>query len=300
ERSAPHGRRAWNAYAGRRRRGDPGPEGRAAPGRARLRAPDRGRARQDHRSHDVAGRRAVRQRCGCPRGGVGDPRGVGHRGAPSPRRFVWAPRRGRPVNITEVCLQRPVFAWMIMSGTILFGILAVMRIGVSQFPDVDNPTVSVGIAWPGASPEDVETGIINPIEDAISQVSGVITLSSSAKTGSARVTPTFDLSRNIDLALQDTQAKIAQVQRSLPLSSQAPVVSKSNPDDQPIMTVGISGPFARQLLADVARYQVQDMLETVPGVGQIQTMGYLDRNIRIWVDADKLVATGTTVTDVIS
>jgi hydrophobe/amphiphile efflux-1 (HAE1) family protein len=189
---------------------------------------------------------------------------------------------------------------MLMFGTILFGIIAVTRIGVSQFPDVDNPTVSVSIAWPGASPQDIETGIINPIEDAMSQVTGVLTLTSSAKTGSARVTATFDLSRNIDLALQDTQAKIAQTQRNLPVSAQAPVVSKSNPDDQPILTVGISGPYSRQLLADVARYQVSDMLETVPGVGQIQMMGYLDRNVRIWVDAEKLVATGVTVGDITS
>ena len=83
---------------------------------------------------------------------------------------------------------------------------------------------------------------------------------------------------------------------SCPTSAQAPVVSKSNPDDQPIITIGVSGPFSRQLLADVARYQVEDMLETVPGVGQVTMMGYLDRNIRIWVDAEKLVATGTTVT----
>jgi hydrophobe/amphiphile efflux-1 (HAE1) family protein len=204
------------------------------------------------------------------------------------------------VNLTDICLRRPVFAWMLMFGTILFGIIAVTRIGVSQFPDVDNPTVSVSIAWPGASPQDIETGIINPIEDAMSQVTGVLTLTSSAKTGSARVTATFDLSRNIDLALQDTQAKIAQTQRSLPVSAQAPVVSKSNPDDQPILTVGISGPYSRQLLADVARYQVSDMLETVPGVGQIQMMGYLDRNVRIWVDAEKLVATGVTVGDITS
>jgi hydrophobe/amphiphile efflux-1 (HAE1) family protein len=204
------------------------------------------------------------------------------------------------VNLTDVCLRRPVLAWMLMAGTILFGVIAAMRIGVSQYPDVDNPTVSVSVSWPGASPEDVETGIINPIEDAMSQVTGVITMSSSAKQGSARVTATFDLSRNIDLALQDTQAKIAQVQRSLPTSAQPPVVSKSNPDDQPIMTIGVSGPFSRQLLADVARYQVQDMLETIPGVGQIQTMGYVDRNIRVWVDADRLVAMGVTVTDVIS
>ena len=204
------------------------------------------------------------------------------------------------MNITEVCLRKPVLAWMMMFGTILMGILAVTRIGISQFPDVDNPIVSVSISWPGASPEDVETGIINPIEDAMSQVTGVITMTSSAKTGSARITATFDLSRNIDLALQDTQAKIAQAQRGLPTSAQVPVVSKSNPDDQPIITIGVSGPYSRQLLADVARYQVEDMLETVPGVGQVQMMGYLDRNIRIWVDAEKLVATATTVTDVIA
>jgi len=202
------------------------------------------------------------------------------------------------MSITDVCLKRPVFAWMIMCGTMLFGVIAVTRIGVSQYPDVDNPTISVSVAWPGASPEDVETGLLNPLEDAMSQVSGVQTMTAQAKQGSARVTATFDLSRNIDLALQDTQAKIAQSQRSLPPSAQPPIVSKSNPDDQPIMTIGISGPFSRQLLADIARYQVQDKLETVPGVGQLQMMGYLNRNIRIWVDTDKLVATGVVVTDI--
>ncbi len=187
-----------------------------------------------------------------------------------------------------------------MAGTILFGILSLRRIGVSQYPDVDNPTVSVSLSWPGASPEDVETGLVNPLEDAMSQVSGVLTLSSSASQGSARVTATFDLSRNIDLALQDTQAKVAQIQRQLPTSATAPVVSKSNPDDQPIITIGVSGPFSRQLLADVARYEIEDKLQTIPGVGQVSMMGYVDRNVRIWVDADKLVATGTTVSDITS
>jgi multidrug efflux pump len=202
------------------------------------------------------------------------------------------------LNLTDVCLKNQVFAWMLMMGTILFGIISVSRIGVSQFPDVDNPTITVTITWSGASPEDVETGIINPVEDAMSQVTGVLTLTSSAKTGSARVTATFDLSRNIDLALQDAQAKIAQAQKNLPTSADPAVVSKSNPDDQPIVTLGVSGPFSRQILADVARYQVEDMLETLPGVGQVQMMGYIDRNIRIWVDAEKLVATGVTVSDI--
>ncbi|MGH7269127.1 MAG: efflux RND transporter permease subunit, partial [Polyangiaceae bacterium] len=77
-------------------------------------------------------------------------------------------------------------------------------------------------------------------------------------------------------------------------------MSKSNPDDQAIITLGVSGPFSRQILADVARYQVEDMLETVPGVGQVQMFGYIDRNVRIWVDAEKLVAMGVTVSDITS
>jgi hydrophobe/amphiphile efflux-1 (HAE1) family protein len=204
------------------------------------------------------------------------------------------------VNLTELCLRRPVLAWMLMAGTVLFGILAVQRIGVSQYPDVDNPTVSVSVSWPGASAEDVETGVLNPIEDAMSQVTGVETLSATAREGSARLTATFDLSRDIDLALQDTQAKIAQVQRRLPAGVDAPTVSKSNPDDQPIVTIGISGAFSQQLLADVARYQLSGRLQTVPGVGQVSMQGYLDRNVRIWVDADKLVATGVTVSDILT
>jgi hydrophobe/amphiphile efflux-1 (HAE1) family protein len=202
------------------------------------------------------------------------------------------------VNITDLCLRRPVFAWMMMFGTILFGIIAITRIGVSQFPDVNNPTVTVSVSWPGASPEDVETGIVNPIEDVLAQVNGVLEITSQSKHNSARVTATFDIDRNIDLAVQDVQAKVAQIQRQLPSGVQPPTVSKSNPDDTPIITVGVSGPFARQLLADVARYQLQDALQTLEGVGQVQMMGYLDRAVRLWIDADKLVATNTTVSDI--
>ncbi len=202
------------------------------------------------------------------------------------------------MNLTDVCLRRPVFAWMLMAGTVLFGIVAATRIGISQFPDVDNPTITVSVTWTGAAPEDVETGVTTPLEEALAQVEGVQTITSSSSVGSSRITATFDLSRDIDLALQDTQAKIAQSQRSLPPDSDPPVVSKSNPDDQPILTVGVAGPFSKALLGDVARYQIEDRLQTIPGVGQVTTMGYADREIRIWLDADKLNSTGLTVTDV--
>jgi len=203
------------------------------------------------------------------------------------------------LNITDVSIKNPVFAWMLMACTVLFGIVALQRVGVSQYPDVDNPQITVSLSWQGASPSAVERQIIEPIEQAISQVEGVQSLSSQARSGNARITATFDMSRDVDLALQDIQARVAQAQRSLPKDVQAPTVSKSNPDDTAILTIGVSGPFSRQMLADVARYQVQERLQTVPGVGQITLNGVVDRNVRIWLDSNKLAEKGVVANDII-
>jgi len=204
------------------------------------------------------------------------------------------------VSITEVCIRRPVLAWMIMAAAVLFGAVAIGRIGISQYPDVDYPNISVSVSWPGASPAAVERELVEPLEQAISQVEGVKEIKSQARQGNARVTVEFDMSRNVDLALQDVQARVAQVQRQLPRDVPAPTVSKSNPDDTPIITIGVSGPFARQLLSDVARYQVQERLQTVPGVGQISVNGYVNRNVRVWLDASRMAEKGVAVTDVLS
>lgn len=164
------------------------------------------------------------------------------------------------MNLTDVSIRNPVFAWMLMASTLLFGLIAALRIGVSQYPDVDYPNITVSLSWPGASPGAVEREIIEPIEQALSQVEGVQQMSSQARKGNARITLSFDVSRNVDLALQDVQAKVARAQQALPTDVPAATVSKANPDDTPILTVGVSGPFARQVLADVARYQVQERL----------------------------------------
>src|ERR1700749_399536 len=113
------------------------------------------------------------------------------------------------MNVTDVCIRRPVLAWMLMAATILFGIVSATRIGVSQMPDVDSPNVTVSLSWPGAAPEEVEHGIIEPLEQALAQVEGVQQIQATARIGSARFTAVFSLGRNIDLALQDVQAKVA-------------------------------------------------------------------------------------------
>lgn len=202
------------------------------------------------------------------------------------------------MNITEACIRKPVFAWMLMAATIVFGAVAASRIGISQFPDVDFPTISVSVTWEGAAPEAVEHDVIEPLEEALMQVEGVRTVNSSSRQGGGNITVELDLARNVDLALQDVQTRVAQAARVLPRDVDPPVISKSNPEDQPIMWVGLSGPFAQTVLADFARYRVKEKLQTVPGVGEVTMGGYLERNIRIWLDADKLNEKGLTVTDV--
>jgi hydrophobe/amphiphile efflux-1 (HAE1) family protein len=204
------------------------------------------------------------------------------------------------VNITDVSVRNPVFAWMLMASTVLFGLLSLRRIGVSQYPDVDYPNITVSASWSGASPSAVERELVEPLEQAIAQVEGVRQITSSARQGSARITCVFDMSRNVDLALQDVQAKTAQAQRQLPKDVPAISVSKANPDDTAIVQVAVYGAFSRQVLADVARYQVQDKLQTVEGVGQITLSGYVDRNVRIWLDANRLMERGVVANDVLN
>ena len=202
------------------------------------------------------------------------------------------------MKITEACIKNPVFAWMLMAATVVFGGVAATRIGISQFPDVDFPTISVGAAWEGAAPEVIEHDVVEPIEEALMQVEGVRNITSTSRQGSGSVTVELDLSRNVDLALQDVQTRVAQVARRLPRDMEPPVVSKTNPEDQPIMWIGLSGPYAPQVLADFARYRVKEKLQTVPGVGEIQS-GAVDRNVRIWIDSDKLDERRVTASEVL-
>ena len=120
------------------------------------------------------------------------------------------------MKITDVCIRKPVFAWMIMMATVVFGGVAATRIGISQFPDVDFPTISVGVGWEGAAPEVIEQDVVEVIEEAVMQVEGVRNVTSTSRQGGGNVSIELDLSRNVDLALQDVQTKVAQAARRLP------------------------------------------------------------------------------------
>jgi multidrug efflux pump len=204
------------------------------------------------------------------------------------------------MNLTEACVRKPVLAWMLMAATVVFGVVAGGRIGISQFPDVDFPTINVSASWEGAAPEVIENEVVETLEEALIQIEGIRTITSSARQGSANITVEIELSRDVDLALQDVQAKVSQAARNLPRDMNPPVISKSNPEDQPIMMVRLGGPYPQRVLSDYVRYGLKEKLQTIPGIGEISLMGTLERNIRIWLDAAQLDEKGLTIRDVIS
>ncbi|MEK7799125.1 MAG: efflux RND transporter permease subunit, partial [Acidobacteriota bacterium] len=204
------------------------------------------------------------------------------------------------MTLSDISIRNHVFAWMLMAALIIFGGIGFARLGVSQNPDVDFPVINVQVTLEGASPEVMESDVIEPLEDAVTTIEGVKSISSTSKQGRASVTVEFDLKRNIDLALQDVQTRVAQAARILPREVDPPTISKTNPEDQPIMWLNLSGSRDPRALADYVRNVLKDRFQTLPGVGEVMLGGYQERNIRVWADARKMEAYGLTSQDLVS
>lgn len=204
------------------------------------------------------------------------------------------------MTLSDLSIKNPVFGWMLMIGVLVFGWIGFRQLGVSQLPDVDFPIVTVNVTWEGAAPEIVETEVTDVIEGAVMSVEGIKELTSVSRQGSAQITIEFNLNRDIDAALQDVQTKIAQAQKNLPRDIDPPVVTKTNPEDQPIMYVALSG---NRPLKELNRYvseTLKDRFTTVLGVGDIRLGGYVDPNLRVWLDAEKMKDKELTVEDILN
>ncbi len=203
------------------------------------------------------------------------------------------------MTLSDLSIKNPVFAWMLMIGLIVFGAIGFERMGVSQLPDIDFPVITTQITWEGAAPDIMETDVADVVEDAVMGVEGVKNVTSVSQQGQTTVTVEFNLNRNIDAALQDVQTKIAQAQRLLPKDIDPPITTKTNPEDQPIMWLALSG---SRPLKDLTRYikeHLKDDLTTAEGVGEIRLGGYVDPNLRVWLDARKMQGAELTVEDVL-
>ena len=205
------------------------------------------------------------------------------------------------MNLSEISIRRPVFAWMLMSGLIIFGGICFMRMGISQLPDVDYPVVSVNIRLEGAAPEVIETSVVDIIEDAVMSIQSIRSVTSESEDSEGTVTIEFDLNRNIDLAIQDVQAKVDSVLQKLPKEITAPTIRKSNPEDQPIMLLTLeSGTYPLKDLMLYTNDRIKNQFSTVAGVGDITLGGYRDPNLRIWVNRKALGHYELSVNDIIN
>ena len=172
------------------------------------------------------------------------------------------------MNLPEIAIRRPVFAWMLMAALILFGLISASRMGISQMPDVDFPMVSIRVDYPGAAPEVIETNIVDVIEDAVMTVEGVRNVSSTARYATASISVEFELSRDISTALQDVQNKVAAAQRLLPQDIDPPIINKTNPEDQPILWMSVtSDRHTPQQLMRYVKDTLKDRFSSIAGVG---------------------------------
>jgi len=188
---------------------------------------------------------------------------------------------------------------MLMIGLITFGAISFSRMGISQLPDIDYPVVNVRVTWEGAAPEVVETEVTDVLEDAVMSVEGIKEVSSSSRQGQANINIEFNLNRNIDVALQEVQSKISQAQRNLPAEIDPPVITKNNPEDQPIMWIALTGDKPLKELMEFTKDQLKDSFSTVGGVGEVFLGGYVEPNLRVWLDKDQMRNKELTVDDII-
>src|ERR1700752_417271 len=202
------------------------------------------------------------------------------------------------MKLAETCVKYPVFTVMLIAFLVTLGVFSYRGLAVDLFPKADPATINVDVKLPGATPEEVVTGVVLPLEDAISSVSGIDEISVYSSEGFADITCTFVRERDIEGAAQDIREKVAGAIDRLPRDTLPPVITKLDPQSDPILTLLVSGPIPMGELTEIADKQGRGALQTVAGVGSVELQGGQPRQIRILLDAQKLTAHNFTVLDV--
>lgn len=202
--------------------------------------------------------------------------------------------------LSDLAIKKPVFAWMLMLSLLLFGAISFQRLGVSQNPDVDSPVVNIRLTWEGAAPEVMENEVVDPVEESIMTVEGIRNVTSTSRFGSANITAEFELSKDIDVAVQEVQTRLAQAQRNLPSDMDPAVIQKVNPEDHPILWVGVSGSRPYREIVTYVQDHLLDRFQTIPGAGEVSLGGFVEPNLRVWLKPQVMSDLQFTVDDVVT
>lgn len=204
------------------------------------------------------------------------------------------------MNITETVVHRPVSVVMLFALLIGLAAFLVPSIPVELFPDMEMPVVMVMTGYDGAGPEDVEQNVTEVLEQQLSNVSDLKTITSTSSEGYSQVQLEFGYSKDLDDATNDIRDKLEIAGNMLPDDADSPVIYKFNSDDMPVMTLGVEGDLPQNQLRSIAEDTVQPLLERIGGVATISVQGGQEEIVRIDVSQNRLEAYNLTLTQIAS
>jgi HAE1 family hydrophobic/amphiphilic exporter-1 len=202
--------------------------------------------------------------------------------------------------ISDFAIKRPMITVVTMVALVVFGIFAFVRLQTDEFPDVAEPVVFTAIIYPGASPDQVEREILDPIEEAIQGISGVDQVMGEARDGYAQIITIFVFEKDLKEATQDIRDAISAIRVDLPSEMEEPILRRFSPSDFPIVQVSLtSNTLSQADLTRIADPQILRELRSIGGVAQVSIVGNLDRELTIELRPDALQARGISVGQVV-
>ena len=203
------------------------------------------------------------------------------------------------MNLPEFCIRRPVFTLVLNFLMVLVGVISFERLSVREYPNIDEPVVTVETTWKGASAEIVETQVTQKLEETLAGLEQLDMMTSSSCQEFSQITLRFKIGRDLEAAANDIRDRVSRVRDSLPNNIDEPVIAKVEADAEPIIYLAFSGEQQSPLeITDYADRYVKDRLKTIEGVAEVEILGQRIFAMRIWLDRLKLAGFGLTVQDV--
>jgi len=204
------------------------------------------------------------------------------------------------MTITEISIRRPVFLLMIFGAIAVFGLISLSRMGSSMFPETDFPYITVTTVYPGSNPEENETSVTKPIEEAVSTINGIKSVRSWSREGVSTVIVEFNLGIDGNNARLDVQKKVDELRFALPEGAEIPIISKWDPAAIPILNIAV---YSKTRTLDelylIVDKQVKNRFQQVEGVADILISGQKERQIDIAIDPEQLAQYKLSLLDVV-
>lgn len=203
------------------------------------------------------------------------------------------------LSLTEICIRRPVFATVLSLLLIVIGIIYCQQLTIRELPSIENPVVTITTRFPGASAELVESSITTPIENALSGLSGLESMSSSSKKEHSQVTLHFTEKVSLNSVMEDIRNELGELRNRLPSEAKTPIAEKHEMDEAPSLILAVKDDTrSKMAVTDYLKRNVLPQLQQVDGVGSVYIWGQRNYAIHIWLDAAKMAAYKVTVSDI--